>query len=124
MKNLYVCEKCGKTFDNWDDAYHCENSHNDVDTLYSFQMSSPDYMQTQFWTDGQTFPQYIVMRGVAYDENGNCKRNLMPNGNEAAEYNAILYKRVDTKYPPVDIKKYEAAMLQKQIDDNPKEDED
>lgn len=27
MKMFYECEKCGARFDNYDDAYKCENSH-------------------------------------------------------------------------------------------------
>lgn len=27
MKNLYVCEKCGKAFDNYGEASKCEGSH-------------------------------------------------------------------------------------------------
>ena len=50
---------------------------------------------------------------------------LMPNGHEALRYRAVVYKRVDkVKLPngmtPDD---YTAAMLRRQIADNPKEDE-
>lgn len=27
MKNLYVCEKCGSHYEDYDQAYQCENSH-------------------------------------------------------------------------------------------------
>ena len=27
MKHVYICEKCGKEYDNWDEAYTCEENH-------------------------------------------------------------------------------------------------
>ena len=31
MKTQYICEKCGQTFENYDDAYNCENHHYKLD---------------------------------------------------------------------------------------------
>lgn len=33
MKELYICEKCGKTFDRSTDAYDCEISHRSPDSI-------------------------------------------------------------------------------------------
>lgn len=27
MKTMYICDKCGKEFESWDECYACENSH-------------------------------------------------------------------------------------------------
>ena len=125
MKNLYVCEKCGKVFEEYDEAWACERSHATVDQIYSWDFPFDDAAPTEIYAEGESVPEYIVMKSAELDDDGFCKQDTMPNGSNVCKYTAIVYKRVDkVKLPngmtPDD---YTDAMLRRQIADNPKEDE-
>ena len=67
----------------------------------------------------------MVMKANVYNKDGEFATVRMPNGLNVSKYRAVVYKRVDkVKLPngmtPDD---YTDAMLQRQIADNPKEDE-
>ena len=125
MKNLYVCEKCGKVFSEYDEAWACERSHATVDQIYSWELPQNTDLQTEFYAEGESVPEYVVLKAVELDNDGYPLSDTMPNGSNVCKYTAIVYKRVDkVKLPngmtPDD---YTSAMLRKQIADNPKEDE-
>lgn len=120
MKNLYVCEKCGKVFSEYDEAWACEHSHATVDQIYSWDLPRNTNLQTEFYAEGESIPEYIVMKSTELDNDGFCKQDTMPNGNNVCKYNAVVYKRVDkVKLPngccPDD---YTSAMRNKQYADN------
>ena len=125
MKSLYVCEKCGKMFEEYDQAWACERSHITLDQVFSWDLPNGSDMQVDFYQDGESLPEYIVMNANVHNEYGDFATTTMPNGHEALRYRAIVYKRVDKlKLPngmtPDD---YTDAMLRRQIADNPKADE-
>ena len=125
MKSLYVCEKCGKMFEEYDQAWACERSHITLDQTFSWDLPNGSDMQVNFYQEGESLPEYMVMKANVYNENGDFATTTMPNGHEALKYRAVVYKRVDkVKLPngmtPDD---YTDAMLRRQIADNPKEDE-
>lgn len=125
MKSLYVCEFCGKTYTDYYEAWNCESSHVSVDALNSWDLPEKSDMKTCFYTNGEQLPEYVVFKANLLDEDGNWERAIMPNGDEALKFRAVVYKRVDkVKLPngmtPDD---YTAAMLRRMIADNPKEDE-
>ena len=125
MKSLYVCEKCGKMFEEYDQAWACERSHITLDQVFSWDLPNGSDMQVDFYQDGESLPEYIVMKANVHNEYGDFATTTMPNGHEALRYRAVVYKRVDkVKLPngmtPSD---YTDAMLRRQIADNPKEDE-
>ena len=125
MKNLYVCEKCGKVFSEYDEAWACERSHATVDQIYSWELPQNTDLQTEFYAEGESVPEYVVLKAVELDNDGYPLSDTMPNGSNVCKYTAIVYKRVDkVKLPngmtPDD---YTDAMLRRQIADNPKEDE-
>ena len=125
MKSLYVCEKCGKMFEEYDQAWACERSHITLDQVFSWDLPNGSDMQVDFYQDGESLPEYIVMKANVHNEYGDFATTTMPNGHEALRYRAVVYKRVDKlKLPngmtPDD---YTDAMLRRQIADNPKEDE-
>ena len=125
MKSLYVCEKCGKAFDDYDLAWKCERSHIGVDQVNTWDLPCGSDMQVDFYQNGEATPEYIVMKHNVCTDDGDFATTLMPNGHECLKYSAVVYKRVDkVKLPngltPAD---YTAAMLRRQIADNPKEDE-
>ena len=125
MKNLYVCEYCGKTYTDYDEAWNCERNHVSVEPLNSWDLPSMSDMQTSFYTNGEQLPEYVVFKANLRDADGNWEMTDMPNGQRAFTYRAVVYKRVDkVKLPngmtPDD---YTDAMLRRQIADNPKEDE-
>ena len=125
MKSLYVCEKCGKMFEEYDQAWACERSHITLDQVFSWDLPNGSDMQVDFYQDGESLPEYIVMKANVHNEYGDFATTTMPNGHEALRYRAVVYKRVDkVKLPngmtPDD---YTDAILRRQIADNPKEDE-
>ena len=125
MKSLYVCEKCGKMFEEYDQAWACERSHITLDQVFSWDLPNGSDMQVDFYQNGESLPEYIVMKANVHNEYGDFATTTMPNGHEALRYRAVVYKRVDkVKLPngmtPDD---YTDAMLRRQIADNPKEDE-
>ena len=120
MKNLYVCEKCGKVFSEYDEAWACERSHATVDQLYSWDFPSETVMPTEFYAEGESIPEYIVMKAAEMDNDGFVHQDTMPNGNNVCKYTAIVYKRVDkVKLPngmtPDD---YTTALRERQLADN------
>lgn len=122
MKNLYVCEKCGKTFNNWDEAYKCENSHIDVESLYTFNLDVQDkLMPTQFWNEGGVAPDIIIMQHIRTDSEGNYIKRKLPDGTEAYDRIPVIYKRSVAVELPNGLKKrdYYDAMLRRQDIDHP-----
>lgn len=122
MKNLYMCEKCGKTFSDWDEAYKCENSHIDVESLYTFNLDTQDkHMPTQFWEDGEVAPSIIIMQRIRTDSDGNYIRRKLPDGTEAYDRIPVIYKRSVLTELPNGLKKrdYYDAMLRRQDIDHP-----
>lgn len=125
MKELYLCEKCGKMHDSYDDAWKCERSHITLEEVFSWDLPNGADIQVDFYREGEATPEYMVMKANVYNEDGDLVTTLMPNGHEVLKYRAVVYKRVDNvKLPngmtPDD---YTSAMLRRQIADNPKEDE-
>ena len=125
MKELYLCEKCGKMHTSYDDAWKCEQSHITLDQVFSWDLPNGSDMQVDFYQDGESLPEYMVMKANVIGKNGDYATTLMPNGHEALRYRAVVYKRVDkVKLPngmtPED---YTDAILRRQIVDNPKDDE-
>lgn len=122
MKNLYVCEKCGKVHQDWDAAYACESSHVEVESLYSFNLDiDTTPMPTQFWTEGEQSPSMVILRRPRIDQNGQYIMRKMPNGKEVLEYIPVIYKRATLADLPNGLKKadYYDAMLRKLEKDNP-----
>ena len=125
MKELYLCEKCGKMHTSYDDAWKCEQSHITLDQVFSWDLPNGSDMQVDFYQEGESLPEYMVMKANVYNKDGDFATTTMPNRHEALRYRAVVYKRVDkVKLPngmtPDD---YTDAMLRRQIADNPKEDE-
>ena len=103
MKNLYVCEKCGNTFTYWDEAFRCENSHQEVESLYPFNLDTESLghaMPLQFWEDGAAVPSVIIMRYAATDQNGDYIHKKMPDGTMDYDWRPVVYKRSVAKELP------------------------
>ena len=125
MKELYLCEKCGKMHTSYDAAWEWERSHITLDQVFSWDLPNGSDMQVNFYQEGEATPEYMVMKANVIGKNGDYATTLMPNGHETLRYRAVVYKRVDkVKLPngmtPDD---YTDAMLRRQIADNPPEDE-
>ena len=125
MKELYLCEKCGNMFEEYDQAWACERSHITLDQMFSWDLPNGSDMQVDFYQEGEATPEYIVMKANVIGKDGDYVTTTMPNGSNVCKYTAVVYKRVDKlKLPngmtPDD---YTDAMLRRQIADNPKEDE-
>ena len=125
MKNLYVCEYCGKTYTDYDEAWQCERNHVSVEMLNYWDLPRMSDMQTSFYTNGEQLSEYVVFKANMRDAEGNWEMMDLPNGEQDFRYRAVVYKRVDKVKLPNGLTPdgYTAAMLRKQIADNPKEDE-
>ena len=125
MKELYLCEKCGKMHTSYDDAWKCERSHITLDQVFIWELPNGANIQVDFYREGEDTPEYTVMKANVYNEDGDLVTMLMPNGHEVLKYRAVVYKRVDNAMLPNGMTpdEYTAAMLRRQIADNPKEDE-
>ena len=65
MKQIYVCEKCGRQYDNYDDAYACEYSH--INIAYSQESI---YVNPS-WKPGDIMPREITLQSTdVWNENG------------------------------------------------------
>lgn len=120
MKQLYVCEKCGKVFSDFDEAWACERRHATVDLIYSWELTQNANLQTEFYAEGESVPEYIVMKSAELDKDGYIKQDTMPNGSNVCRYTAVVYKRVDkvklpNGYCPTD---YTTALRERQLADN------
>ena len=120
MKNLYVCEYCGKTYIDYDAAWNCERNHVSVEMLGSCDLPKGTDMQTCFYTNGEQLPEYVVFKANLRAADGNWEMMDLPNGEQCFRYRAIVYKRVDkVKLPngltPAD---YTEGMRERMIADN------
>lgn len=75
MKQLYVCEKCGAQFENWDEANTCENSHL---TPYDGYMRELDNRRT--YEKGSVYPDKIAIAFRVWE-------------NDAERYQYVWYKK-------------------------------
>ena len=125
MKELYLCEKCGKMHNSYNDAWKCEQSHITLDMLFSWELPNGADIQVDFYSEGDATPEYMVMKANVYNEDGNFVTTTMPNGHEVLKYRAVVYKRVDNVKLPNGMTSddYTVAMLSRQISDNSEEDE-
>ena len=120
MKNLYVCEYCGKTYTDYDEAWNCERNHVSVETLGSWDLPKGTDMQTCFYTNGEQLPEYVVFKANLRAADGNWEMMDLPNGEQDFAYRAVVYKRIDKlKLPngltPAD---YTDGMRQRKIADH------
>ena len=125
MKELYLCEKCGKMHTSYNDAWECERSHITLDQVFSWELPNGSDIQCNLYQEGESLPEYMVMKANVYNENGDFATTTMPNGHEVLKYKAVVYKRVDKVKVPNGLTPdvYTDASLQRQIADNPKEDD-
>ena len=126
MKNLYVCEKCGKVFEEYDQAWACERRHVTVNQIYSWELPQDTDLKTEFYAEGESSPEYVVLKANELDNDGFFKQATMPNGNNMTCCHAVVYKRVDkVKLPnghcPTD---YTTALRERQLADNTVTEED
>lgn len=61
MKTMYICEKCGMTYDNFADANKCEDNH-----VSEFEVS-PEWNESFVWNEGCAFPEEVVVRSKEWD---------------------------------------------------------
>ena len=93
MKELYLCEKCGKMHTSYNDAWECERSHITLDQVFSWDLPSDSDIQVNFYQEGESTPEYMVMKANVIGKAGDYATTLMPNGHEALRYRAVVYKR-------------------------------
>ena len=82
MTQQYVCDYCGKVFDNSHDAYACEDNH--VVSFYDYDLA-PELRSRYSYKPGARFPDKIVLaeRRWNYDTN--------PEGDQILSFAAYKY---------------------------------
>ena len=63
MKNLYVCEKCGMTYENWQDADKCEMSHQ-FPSIYDVNESVEGFAH---YAKGEKYPTVLNIPFAKWD---------------------------------------------------------
>ena len=64
IKTSYICDKCGKVYDNYDDVYACENSHFEPEGYNEVTWKSLRYEK------GEKFPASLIIRLEKADDYG------------------------------------------------------
>lgn len=64
MKTQYICEKCGQTFENYDDAFKCEESHH----MISMGDFRPESEESAVFANGSPIPTRITLASEEYSE--------------------------------------------------------
>lgn len=64
MKTQYICERCGQTFENYDDAYKCENSHH----MLAIGDFRPEIEESAVFTNGNPIPTKITISSEEFSE--------------------------------------------------------
>ena len=82
MKTIYVCEKCGKQFETYEEVYKCEESHRTVETIDRWDLASKDRYgvaeghtvslgdELQDYTTCKALPDTIMVKYRKIDEDG------------------------------------------------------
>lgn len=94
MKYLYKCETCGKTFEDSNEAYHCERSHRtaEVVSTYELDKATRDLCYDgeffiQHYAPGENIPDRVWMKLPKVDEDGTYIRDE----NDVIQYEAVCY---------------------------------
>ena len=58
MKTVYVCEKCGANYDNYDAAYNCENRHADIAISSEY---NTELRNRSVWKNGERLPRTCIL---------------------------------------------------------------
>ena len=59
MKNLYVCEKCGAQFEDYDSCFKCEESHININDYQEIPDTAPT------WKQGSIMPETVVLKSAS-----------------------------------------------------------
>ena len=82
MKTVYVCEKCGKQFETYEEVYKCEESHRTVETIDRWDLASKDRYEVaerhtvslgdelQDYTTCKALPDTIMVKYLKTSEDG------------------------------------------------------
>lgn len=66
MKNLYVCERCGQTFEEYDACYTCEQTH--VQSFDDYALE-PELIKRYQYKPGQKAPDKIIKAARCWEWN-------------------------------------------------------
>lgn len=99
MKYAYICEKCGKQFDDYDAAISCEQSHREVEVIDSYCLDEKTRKQLysgklwlQHFDQGSTIPDTVWLRAPLLDEDGSVMYDEY-----GPMYEAVPFTRVPMK---------------------------
>lgn len=70
MTTLYKCEKCGRTFEDWNECYMHERAHLEPETIYSFELPEELRHHVAEYAGNFRQPVYIYLKSAEYDEDG------------------------------------------------------
>lgn len=70
MKYLYQCGKCGKTYEDMDDAWKCESSHAYINTWCRFDNELSKFTQ---WKTGDVMPRTLAFQSQQVFDEGEGK---------------------------------------------------
>lgn len=76
MKQIYICEKCGAQYDEYDRAYECECSHVNLQQE-RIAWGFTELHKRQTWKPGQRFPDKIYIPVEIWDRESQAYRKTV-----------------------------------------------
>lgn len=75
MKNLYICEKCGKSFEDYNEAFACENGHVELHEL-SFYNFEEELKPMLTYKAGIRYPEKLYFPVEIWNPDGENKKTV------------------------------------------------
>ena len=76
MKNVYICEKCGASYSDYDECYACESGHVDIldDMAGGYE---PELKDKLTWKAGCRWPEKVYIPCCTWDHKSNEYRTYI-----------------------------------------------
>ena len=106
MKQIYVCERCGAQYSDWDEAYKCENSHVALDIINRSNLAEAHY------EPGSTLPSSIAVQYQVIDSD--TGEQLSRDGIPVLR--SAIYT-LASKQPNADLARINASLIKRRQED-------
>ena len=115
MKQIYVCERCGAQYSDWDEAYKCENSHVALDIINRSNLAEADDELMEIvahYEPGSTLPSSIPVQYQVIDSD--TGEQLSRDGIPVLR--SAIYT-LASKQPNADLARINASLIKRRQED-------
>ena len=115
MKQIYVCERCGAQYSDWDEAYKCENSHVALDIINRSNLAEADDELMEIvahYEPGSTLPSSIAVQYQVIDSD--TGEQLSRDGIPVLR--SAIYT-LASKQPNADLARINASLIKRRQED-------